>query len=184
MKTFAWIDSRSSPTCSDRTDFAIAIGGATRARQSQPPVPADLVLLNGRVLTVDEHFSTAEALAVRDGRFVAVGTNEEVRPHIGPRTRVIEAAGRTVLPGIIDSHVHALGVAEAEARQPFRNLRSVAELQGWVRAEAAARPAGTWLWTPRTFPTRLREHRFPTREELDAAAPAIPWWSTAPTPSP
>ncbi len=131
--------------------------------------PADLVLLDGKIFTVDQQFSTASALAVRGGRFVAVGSNDEVRRHIGSGTRVIQGRGRTVVPGIIDTHVHALDVAAGEAVQPFENLSSVAELQNWIRREAARRPRDAWIWTPRTYPTRLREHRFPSRSELDAA---------------
>ena len=138
------------------------------------PEPADLVLLDGKVLTVDARFSEARAFAVRGGRFVSVGSNDEVRAYVGPSTRVIEARGRTVIPGLIDTHVHALTVAAEEVTQPFKTLRSIGELQQWVRTEAARRPAGTWIWTPRTYPPRLREHRFPTRAELDAAAPEHP----------
>ena len=76
---------------------------------------------------------------------------------------MIQGRGRTVVPGIIDTHVHALDVAAAEAVQPFENLWSIAELQNWIRREAARRPRGAWIWTPRTYPTRLREQRFPTR---------------------
>ena len=136
--------------------------------------PADLVLLDGRVVTVDDRFRMATALAVRDGRFVAVGSNDEVRAYIGSTTRVIEGRGRTVIPGLIDTHVHALDVAAAEATQPFRNLRSIGELQDWIRGEAQRRPPQAWIWTPRVFPTRLRERRFPTRQELDLAAPGHP----------
>jgi predicted amidohydrolase YtcJ len=147
---------------------------AQALRTQDAPRPADLVLLDGRVVTVDERFGMATALAVREGRFVAVGSNQDIRAHIGPATRVIEARGRTVIPGLIDTHVHALDVAAAEATQPFRNLRAIGELQEWVRSEARRRPPGTWIWTPRVFPTRFREHRFPTRRELDAAAPEHP----------
>lgn len=149
---------------------AIAPMGASQ----DAPAPADLALVNARILTVDDRFSTASALAIRGGRFVAVGSDADIRRHIGSQTRVIEGRGRTVVPGIIDTHVHALEVANAEATQPFRNLRSIAEVQSWIRDETSRRPAGTWIWTPRTYPTRLREHRFPTRAELDAAAPAHP----------
>jgi hypothetical protein len=150
----------------------IAAFGHASARQQAPP-PADLVLLNGNILTVDATFSTAAAVAVRDGRFVAVGSNEDVRRYVGTATRVIDGGGRTVVPGLIDSHVHALGVAAEETAQPFRNLRSIGELQAWIRDAAAHRPGG-WIWTPRVYPTRFREHRFPTRAELDGAAPNHP----------
>lgn len=138
--------------------------------------PADLVVLDAKVLTVDARFSEARAFAVHDGRFVAVGTNDEVRRHVGSATRVIEGRGRTVIPGIIDTHVHALGVAAEEASRSFRNLQSIGELQAWIRAQVSANPADrdAWIWTPRVYPTRLREHRFPTRQELDAAAPDRP----------
>ena len=153
--------------------LAVAVAVTVNLAQEAPP-PADLVVLDAKILTVDRRFSTAAALAVRGGRFVAVGQTADVRPHVGPSTRVIQGRGRMVLPGFIDTHVHALDVAAAEAAQPFRNLRSVGELQEWIRAEAAKRPPGTWIWTPRVFPTRLKEHRFATREELDAAAPGHP----------
>jgi predicted amidohydrolase YtcJ len=135
---------------------------------------ADLVVLDGKVLTVDADFRVAEAVAIRDGRFVLVGTNEQARALVGTATRVIDAGGRTVVPGLIDSHVHALGVAEAEARGAFRDLRTIAEIQAWIGEKAAGRPDGGWIWTPRVFPTRLSERRLPTRAELDAAAPRHP----------
>jgi predicted amidohydrolase YtcJ len=153
---------------------ALIVASASQAPTQNVTPPADLVLLDARILTVDETFRTAAALAVRDGRFVAVGSNDEVRRHIGPATQVVEGQGRTVVPGFIDTHVHALDVAGAEATQPFVNLRSIPELQAWLRAEASRRPKGSWIWTPRTFPTRLREHRLPTRGELDTAAPDHP----------
>jgi hypothetical protein len=144
--------------------------------------PADLVLLDGKILTVDDRFGVAAALAVRDGRFIAVGSNQDVRRYIGSTTRVIDGGGRTVVPGLIDTHVHALDVAEAEATQPFRSLRSIGELQSWIRGEverlstrsARSGQGDAWIWTPRVYPTRLRERRFPTRQELDAAAPTHP----------
>jgi predicted amidohydrolase YtcJ len=142
------------------------------AAQRQPP--ADLVVLNARVVTVDPSFRIASAVAVRGGVFAAVGGDGDVEPLIGPRTRVIRADGRMVIPGRIESHVHALGVAEAEALQPFVALPDVPSLLAWVRERAARLPAGAWIWTPRTFPPRLRERRFPTRAELDAAAPQHP----------
>lgn len=153
--------------------IASLVAVAAVVLHTQTPA-ADLVLLNGKVVTLDAQSRIVEALAVRDGAFVAVGGNDEIRSHIGERTRVVDAGGRMVIPGLIDSHVHALGVAAEEARQPFEDLRSIAEMQAWIRRRAAELPAGAWIWSPRVFPTRVRERRFPTREELDAAAPNHP----------
>ena len=155
--------------------IVLLIAAGVPGLATQPAArPADLVLLDGRVVTVDDRFSMATAFAVRDGRFIAVGSNDEARAYVGSTTRVIAGRGRTVIPGIIDTHVHALDVAAAEATQPFRNLRSVGALQDWIRNEAQRRPQETWIWTPRVFPTRLRERRLPTRQELDLAAPRHP----------
>ena len=149
-------------------------GPRSRGRRQPSPPPADVVVVNGKVITVDAASTIAEAVAIRDGRFVAVGASADIRRLVGDGTRVIDAGGRTVIPGLIDSHVHALGVAAAEKAQPFQNLKSIAEMQEWIRHAASAAPAGDWIWTPRVFPTRIREQRFPTRAELDAAAPDHP----------
>jgi predicted amidohydrolase YtcJ len=151
--------------------LAVLGGGLVRHDAAEP---ADLVVLGAKILTVDDRFREAQALAVRDGRFIAVGSTDEIRARFGGATRVLDAGGRTVIPGVIDSHVHALGVAAAEASQPFQNLRSIGELQAWIRAKAAQVPQDTWIWTPRVYPPRLRELRFPTRQELDEAAPNHP----------
>src|SRR5437773_11125760 len=74
---------------------------------AQTPQPAaDLVLTNGKIITVDARDSIAQALAVSGGKIVAVGTNDQIRPRIGPRTQTIDLRGRTATPGLIDSHVH------------------------------------------------------------------------------
>jgi len=144
------------------------------AGQQAPQERAEVVVVNGKIVTLDGKSTIAEAVAIAGGRFVAVGTNERIRALAGPASRVIDARGRTVIPGLIDSHVHALMVAEAELEQPFRNLASIAGIQSWISERAKGLPAGTWIWTPRVFPTRVKEHRFPTREELDRAAPDHP----------
>jgi predicted amidohydrolase YtcJ len=151
----------------------VIVGDAT------PPAPlsvapADLVVRNGNILTVDARSSTAEALAVRDGFFVYVGTDAQVKKLIGANTRVIDAQGRTVVPGLIESHVHAIGAARGEVLQPFVQLGSIAAIQEWVRRQAEARPAGEWIQAPRVDITRIRERRLPTRADLDAAAPKHP----------
>jgi predicted amidohydrolase YtcJ len=96
-----------------------------------------------------------------------VGSNASVLKERGPRTKVIDLAGRTVLPGLIDSHVHALGAGLSEFREPLPPLDSFAAIQSYIRAQAAKTPKGAWIVVPRTFPTRLKEMRMPTREVLD-----------------
>jgi hypothetical protein len=149
--------------------LVMAFGSVLSTQNPSPP--ADLVLRNARILTVDDRFSTAAALAIRDGRFITVGSNDDAGAYIGATTRVLDGRGRTVVPGFIDTHVHALGVAEAEATQPFKNLRSIGELRAWIRVETGRRPRDTWIWTPRVYPARLTDRRFPTRQELDEVAP-------------
>jgi predicted amidohydrolase YtcJ len=152
----------------------LAVWAAPTAAAAPRARPADLAVVNAKVLTVDARFRVAQAVAIRDGLFVRVGTDDEVRALVGKATRLIDAGGKTVIPGLIDAHVHALGVAEAEARSRFRDLRSIEEIQSWVREKTSGLADGQWVWTPRVFPTRLAERRLPTRAELDAAAPRHP----------
>jgi len=77
------------------------------ARSLAVKAPAEMVLRSGKIVTVDRDFSIREAVAIRDGRFIAVGTDRDMRPLTGPSTRVVDLAGRTVIPGLIDSHIHA-----------------------------------------------------------------------------
>ncbi|HUQ53451.1 MAG TPA: amidohydrolase, partial [Gammaproteobacteria bacterium] len=83
-------------------------GALCGAAQAQPP---DIVLLDGKIVTVDSQTTVREALAIRDGKIAAVGTTAEIRGLVGPQTRVVELDGRTVIPGLIDSHLHAVRAA-------------------------------------------------------------------------
>ncbi len=131
---------------------------------------ADLILHHGNIVTVDRNFSIHEAVSVKDGRIVAVGTNDALlTAERGPRTQVIDLKGRTVLPGLCDSHVHALEAGLSEFRGPLPELRSFADVQNYIREQAKKTPPGQWIVVPRTFPTRLAEMRMPTREVLDVA---------------
>lgn len=136
--------------------------------------PADLVMTGGKIITLDEKQRIVEALAVRDGKLIAVGSAVDVRPLIGPKTEVIQLVGRTVLPGFIESHCHAVGVARGMLDQTYAELSSIAELQDWIRQAARDVPAGRWIEVPRNEITRFKERRFPTPEELDAACTTHP----------
>lgn len=130
---------------------------------------ADLILHNGKILTVDRDFSIRQAVALKEGRIVAVGASRSVlRSQRGPETRVIDLHGRTVLPGLIDAHVHVLWAGLSEFRAPLPTLDSFAAIRHYIRDQAAKTPAGEWIRVPRTFPTRLRELRMPARDLLDA----------------
>lgn len=149
---------------------------------SQQPAPADFVLLDGKVVTLDAKDTTAEAVAVREGKIVFVGTSAAAQAHIGPRTEVFKAGGRTAIPGLNETHVHASGAAQGEVNQPFKQLHSIAEIQNWVREQGASTPAGEWIRLPRVDVTRIKERRMPTSAELDAAAgdrPAVFVWTYA-----
>jgi len=129
---------------------------------------ADLILHNGKILTVDSRFSVVEAMAVKGGRISAVGSSAEIlKTERGSGTRVIDLHGSSVLPGLNDAHVHVLGAALSEFRQTLPPLNSISDIQAYIRERAAKTPKGAWIVVPRTLPPRLAEMRFPTRQDLD-----------------
>lgn len=140
---------------------------------------ADLVLHNGNILTVDTGFTRATSLAIKDGKILAVGTRTEVRPHIGATTSQLDLHGKTVLPGLIETHVHAIGAALATLNTTYVQLSSIPEIQKWLRTETQKHPPGTWIRVPRADITRLAERRHPTPQELDQASPLHPVVFTA-----
>lgn len=141
----------------------------------------DQIFHHGKIVTVDEKFTIAEALAIRDDRIQAVGLNEEVLKLAGPKTKLIDLQGRTVIPGLIDSHVHAPGAAMYEFDHPIPEMDTVADVLKYIAARAEALNDGDWIVVRQVFITRLRDQRYPTRNELDAAAPKNPvMFSTGP----
>lgn len=135
---------------------------------------ADAVYVNAKVVTLDAQERVSEALAVREGRILACGTEAEVRRFVGEATEVVDLAGQMVLPGMIETHCHSIGAARADLAGEYRELRSIEEIQAWVRDQAAKLTEGTWIEVPRNEITRLRERRFPTPSELDAATTGHP----------
>jgi predicted amidohydrolase YtcJ len=135
---------------------------------------ADLIVHHARVVTVDAKFSIAQAVVVSDGKIVAVGSNELAMKYIGPKTKVIDAAGRMVLPGLMDSHSHPVGAAMSEWKEPLPDLKSLKDVFAYIRKKAETTPEGKWIVIRYAFPTRLDDARFPTKAELDEAAPKHP----------
>ena len=138
--------------------------------------PADTLLVNGKILTVDRAFSTREALAIRDGRIVALGGNPEIRRLAGPLTRVIDLEGRTAIPGLIDSHLHAIRAALSFSTEVnWIGATTITEAVARIHEAAQTKKPGSWLivaggWNVDQF----RERRRPNQAELVAAAPANP----------
>lgn len=143
--------------------------------------PADLVLRNGKIITVDSAFSIADTLAITGERIVAVG-GADVAAHIGSDTRVIDLDGNAVVPGLIDGHAHMDREGLKSVFPSLGRVRSIKDIQDRISDLVRDKPAGEWLVTmpigdpPYYFdmPELLAEGRWPTRQELDAAAPRNP----------
>src|SRR5437588_8118450 len=134
---------------------------------------ADKILVNGKILTVDAQFSTQEALAIHDGKIQAVGKTADIRKLAGPKSRVIDLQGRTLIPGLIDSHLHGIRAALSFSTEVnWIGASSLDEAMGRITQAARTMKPGAWLivaggWNVQQF----KEKRRPTQAELTAAAP-------------
>jgi len=135
-----------------------------------PPETADTIYYNAKIVTMWEALPLAEAVAIRGNRFLAAGSNAEVMKTAGSRTKKIDLGGRTVLPGLIDSHTHPISAALSERDGQIPTFDSIADLQSYIRQRAVSLPKNQVIFVPKVYAPRLREHRYPTRYELDAAA--------------
>ena len=138
------------------------------------PIDADLVLLGANILTVDPGNTRAQALAVKNGRILWVGKDEEVRAAIGKRTRVRELKGLTVVPGFNEGHNHTMQYGSILSGVQLYEAQSIEDVLRLVREKAAVLPEGEWVQGAGVNQARLREGRLPTRWELDQAAPKHP----------
>jgi predicted amidohydrolase YtcJ len=134
----------------------------------------DLILHRGKIVTVDKQFTIHQALAVRSGKILRVGSNEDILKTKGPETQLVDLEGKTVLPGLIDSHVHPNGACMIEFDHPIPEMETIADVLAYIRDRAKALSKGEWIQVHQVFITRLREQRYPTRQELDEAAPDNP----------
>ena len=136
----------------------------------------DTILLNGKIVTLDARSTIAPALAIDEGRITAVGSSDDIRKLAGPATRVIDLRGRTVIPGLIDSHLHAIRAALSFSTEVnWIGARSLEEALGRIRAASRTMKPGSWLivaggWNVQQF----EENRRPTQAELTAVAPNNP----------
>jgi hypothetical protein len=135
---------------------------------------ADVVLFNAKITTMNRKLETAQAVAVRAEQIIAVGTNEQVLALAGAQTEKIDLRGKTVVPGLTESHSHITGAAESEFFGEIYIPASVEELLRYTARKAESLKEGEWIYFRNTYPTRLKEYRFPTLPELDSAAPRNP----------
>ena len=134
----------------------------------------DLIIHHGKIVTVSAGFAIVEAMAVRGDRIQAVGSNDDMLKLAVPETKVISLDGQTVLPGLIDSHVHATGAAVYEFDHEIPPLETIDDLLKYVQRRAESLEDGQWIILNQVFITRLRDQRFPTRMELDQVSPKNP----------
>jgi predicted amidohydrolase YtcJ len=144
---------------------------ATLAAQAQPGEPPDAIYFNGHIITMSADRPAAEAVAIRGDRFVAVGSTADVRRLAGPSTREFDLGGRTVVPGLIDSHTHPISAALSEQAAPVPVMTSIADLVAYVGKLAASTPPDGVIFVPKVYSTRMKERRYPNRYELDEVAP-------------
>lgn len=165
--------------------FLVAAGGVCLAASlclslplfAQQAETGDLILVNGKIITVDARDSIVQALAIHDGKIASAGTNEEIRKLAPKSARVIDLHGRTATPGLIDTHCHFDAADELYAIN-LSNIHSVAEAIELVRKKAASAKPGEWIrgagWDEGKFP----DHRYITAAELDSVSPNNPIWLT------
>ena len=139
--------------------------------------PPDLILSNGKIITVDERFTIAQSVAIRGERIVAVGTNQEISRLAGPNTRKIDLLGKSVIPGLIDNHMHLLRAATTWTKElRFDGVESRKQALEMLRARVKSAAPGDWIyniggWTHHQFADSPKSF---TREELDQIAPNNP----------
>ena len=164
--------------------LAVAAARMPAPVRQAPAQPADLVVTNAKIVTVDDAKPEAQAVAVRGGRIEALGTSEEITRYVGASTQVIDAQGQLVVPGLIESHGHFTGIGDAQINLQLMKTTSWDEIIAMVAEAVKKAKPGEWIigrgwhqekWTSRPAPN---VEGFPTRESLDAVSPNNPVFLT------
>jgi len=157
----------------------VAVARPAASQPSAPPaVPADLIVTNARVYTADDARPRVEAFAVRHGRIVFAGSAREAEALRGAATRVVDAGGETVIPGMVDAHAHFAGLAETLRSVDLTGTRSLDEVIARVVARAKTLPAGAWVTGRGWDQNAWGDTRFPEHAALSAAVPDHPVYLT------
>ena len=144
------------------------------AQQAAAQRPADLIVTGARIYTVDESRPTAEALAVRDGRVLFVGSARGAKALQGPKTQIVDVTGRTIIPGMTDAHAHFLGLGQALRTVDLVGTTSYAEVIARVAARAKQVQPGTWIIGRGWDQNDWGDTRFPAHDALSRAVPNNP----------
>jgi predicted amidohydrolase YtcJ len=155
---------------------AVLAPNSNAAPRKPTMAQTDLILINAKVTTLDRSNPTAEAIAIRDGRFLAVGSEAEVRAAADPAATVIDGRQRRVIPGLIDSHMHIIrGGLNYNMELRWDGVPSLSEAMSMLRRQVANTPAPQWVRVVGGFTEhQFAEKRLPTIDELNAAAPDTP----------
>ena len=141
---------------------------------------AELLIRNAKIITMDRTHSIVTSMAIRDSHILAVGSDAELAPCAGPRTQSLDLQGHVVLPGLIDVHTHALEWAKNVLRNDvdpgYPKVHSIAEITKLITERASTLPSGKWIRGAGWDESKLAEHRYITRKDLDAVAPNNPVW--------
>jgi predicted amidohydrolase YtcJ len=141
-------------------------------------LPADLVITNGHIITMDGKRRVVSALAVRNGQIEAAGTDQSIAGCVGVATKKVDLHGRTVLPGFIDVHTHALswakGIVLGEIDATYPKVRTIADIKSAVAEHAHAVSLGQWVLGAGWDDAKLNDHRYLNKDDLDAVAPNVP----------
>lgn len=134
----------------------------------------ELILVNGRIHTIDDRTPSATAVAIRDGRFVAVGSDDEIRALAGEATQIEDLQGAAVVPGLIDAHNHLQTTGQMLREVRLYDTRTIPEIVERVAARVAETPKGEWIVGRGWDESLLAEKRHPNRHDLDAVSPDNP----------
>lgn len=135
-----------------------------------PALYADTVIRDANVITIDPQRPRAQALAIRDGKFVAVGSNDDISDLVGPNTKVLGLTDKTVLPGFIDAHIHVLSSGTRHIMAADCDRRSIAEVQDAIRERTSTMPHGEWVQGFKFDDTKTQENRFLNKQDLNAVS--------------